>query len=445
MLDPERARRLACVALETSRAEETEVSVSQCEEELNRFTADHPVQNLVRRLARVDVRVRVDGREGKASTGTPTEDAVRTTVARALEVARHMPAAPEDPIPLPSAQDGYALRRRDPLSPDPEHTADSVARLTAAARDAGCTAAGIAAAENDLRLIANSRGLEVWDLDTRARMSLSVFNGAGAGWSSHIAATREGLEAEAVAATAVGKALDSRDPVAIEPGAYTVVLEPSAVASLLLFASYKGFGAQQVEEGSSFLVGRIGDTVADERISIADDVHHPMAIGHVFDGEGVPRTSVPLITDGVARGVVHDRRTAQRMGCRSTGHALPQPNPIGPLPTNLVLSPGGAASDDLIRDVDKGILVTECHYTNMVEPTRLTLTGMTRNGTFLIEKGQVSRPIKNMRFTQSLVEALQRVSGLGGDTKLCSALFGGFTVVPSLRVDGFHFTSQTGF
>jgi predicted Zn-dependent protease len=118
---------------------------------------------------------------------------------------------------------------------------------------------------------------------------------------------------------------------------------------------------------------------------------------------------------------------------------------MGPLPANLVLGAGDGGTEDLIRDVDRGILVTEFHYTNMVEPTRLTLTGMTRNGTFLIENGVVTRPIRNMRFTQSLVEALGRVSGIGGDARLAGALFGGNIVVPSLRVDGFRFTSQTEF
>ncbi len=444
MLDPERARRLAHVALEESRAAETEVSVTQYEQELNRFTADHPVQNLVRRLARVAVRVRVDGREGKASTGTPTDEAVRRTVRRAVEVARRMPVAGEI-LPLPAAQEGYRLRRPDPLSPDPGQTADAVARMTGLCRERGCTAAGVKGVANDLRLIANSNGLEVWDLDTQANVSLSVFHGAGAGWASGVAPRRDGLDDGAVAERAVGKAIASTTPDSVPPGDYTVVLEPAAVSALLLFAAYKGFGAQQVHDGSSFLAGKIGERVAHESISIEDDVHHPQTVGHVFDGEGVPRAPVSLIANGVACGVVHDRRTAKRTGCRTTGHAMPQPSMMGPLPSNLVLAPGTGRTDDLVRGVDRGVLVTEFHYTNMVEPTRLTLTGMTRNGTFLIENGVVTRPVKNMRFTQSLVEALGRVAGVGGDARLSGALFGGHMVVPSLAIDGFHFTSQTEF
>ncbi len=443
MLDPDRAQRLAQIALEESGADETEVCVTQYEEELNRFTADHPVQNLVRRMANVAVRVRSNGREGKASTGTPTEAAVRTTVRRAIEAARHMPAG--EFVPMAGPQEDYRLRRPDPLTPDPDHTADAVARMTGACRDAGCTAAGIQGVENDLRLIANSNGLSVWDLDTRARASLSVFADEGAGWADGLCAGRDALDVDAIARRAVDKALASRAPHGVDPGEYTVVLEPAAVASLLLFAAYKGFGAQQVQDGSSFLAGKVGERVAHESVSIDDDVYNPLTVGHVFDGEGMPRSSVALIEHGVARGLVHDRRTAQKQGCRSTGHALPQPNVSGPLPANIVMSSGAGETGDLIKDVDRGILITEFHYTNMVEPTKLTLTGMTRNGTFLIENGVVTRPVKNMRFTQSLVEALERVSGLGGDARLASALFGGYTVVPSLRVDGFRFTSRTDF
>lgn len=444
MLDRQKAKRLAEEALRVSRADETEVSVEALEQELNRFTAEHPVQNLVRNLARISVRVRVDGHEGKASTGTVTADAVRRTVERAIDCAKRTPRRSGDLMPMAGPQQ-YRLRDRAPVAPDPKATADSVARMTDACRTEGCTAAGIQSAENELKLVMNSRGLEVADLDTRTEISLTAFRDDGAGWSSDIAPRRDGIDERAIAATAVRKAVASRDARPVEPGSYTVILEPAAVASLLLFAAYKGFGAQQVEDGSSFLAGKLGQRVLGENVTIADDVHDPRTVGHTFDGEGVPRVAVRLIERGVAAGLVHDRGTARRFGCASTGHATPQPSNSGPMATNLVLAPADGRVADLLDGVDRGILVTQFHYTNMVEPTRLTLTGMTRNGTFLVERGRVTRPIRNMRFTQSLVEALNRVSGLGGDTRLASALFGGFTVVPSLRIDGFRFSSGTDF
>lgn len=444
MLDRDRARRLAQEALRASRADETEVVVEQTEQELNRFTADHPVQNLVRKLSRVSVRVRVDGHEGKASTGTATEDAVRRTVERAIAVAKMTPRPAGELLAMAGPQE-YVLRNREPVAPDPRDTSRSVGSMTARARAEGCRASGIQNAENELKLVMNSRGLEVCDLDTRAEISFTAFKDDGAGWAAGSGCNRGGMDAESIAERAVKKAVASRSAVAVKPGHYTVILEPPAVASLLLFASYKGFGAQQVEEGSSFLAGRIGQSVLGDNVTIADDVHHPLTVGHTFDGEGMPRVTVPLVERGVARNLVHDRATAHRMGCRSTGHATAQPSSDGPVASNLVLAAGSGSAQDLMRGVDRGILVTQFHYTNMVEPTQLTLTGMTRNGTFLVDRGEVGRPIKNLRFTQSLVEALRHVSGIAGDAELASALFGGYTVVPSLRIDGFHFSSGTEF
>ena len=273
MLDPDRAQRLAKAALAASNADHTEVSVELLEQELNRFTADHPVQNQLRNLARIAVRVHVDGREGKASTGTVTEEAVRRTVQKAIETARHMPRPEDGLLPMPEAQD-YDLRRADPVRPDPVHTAASVATMTGEARSKGCTAAGVQGTENELKLVMNSRGVKVWDVDTRSQISLSVFKDDGAGWASGISGDREGLDEHEIASRAVGKAIASRNPVSLDPGHYTVILEPSAVASLLLFASYKGFGAQQVQDGSSFLAGHLEEQVFGNNISITDDVYH---------------------------------------------------------------------------------------------------------------------------------------------------------------------------
>jgi PmbA protein len=447
LLDPARARRLTDAALARARGVPIEVSVQAQEQALNRFTADHPIQNLVRRTAQVSVRVLADGgRQGRACTGTLTEEGVARTVDRALALAALAPAAATDaPVLALPAPQAVALRGRGPLAPDPVGTARAVAAMSAACRAQGCRAAGIHATESTLRVVRNSAGLDVADHDTQACVSLSAFRDDGAGWGQQIAETREGLDADAVAARAVGKALASRNPAPLPPGRYTVVLEPAAVGSLLLFAASAGFGAQQVQDGSSFLAGKVGSQVFGSNVDLADDCRHPLTIGPVFDGEGLPRQRVHLVERGVARGLVHDRVTARRDGCASTGHSRPQPNADGPLPENLVLAAGRESQQALIVGVERGLLVTQFHYSNVVEPTQLTLTGMTRNGTFLIERGEILGPVRNFRYTQSLVQALQRVTGLGSDATLASALFGGHVVVPSLRIEEFGFSSGTEF
>ncbi len=477
MLDSDRARQLARAALAASTADATEVTVECQQQELNRFTADHPVQNVLRATASVAVRVQVGGRQGKASTGTPTEDAVRRTVARALAAAKLSPAQDLPPLPGPpgtggaagpdgargvrgaggaggagraagTSSSGYRLRGGGPLPSDPDATADAVGSITEAARGAGCRAAGIHHGVSTLRLVANSSGLAVDDWDTVAQISVSAFRDDGAGWACATGARHGTLDAPAVARRAVQKAVASRAPRAVPPGRYTVVLEPSAVSSLLLFTVSHGFGAQQVMDGCSFLSGRLGEPVFGENVSVSDDAFHPLTVGPVFDGEGLPRQRVTLVERGVARSVVHDQLTARRAGCASTGHALPQPSREGPQPGNLCLLPGDGArggTEELIRGVKRGLLVTQFHYSNVVEPTKLTLTGMTRNGTFLIENGEIVGAVKNMRYTESLVEAFRRVTALGGNAELSSALFGGWVVVPSVRIEEFQFSSGTEF
>jgi len=447
MIDPDRARRLAEVALSASGAESTEVSITASQQALNRFTHEHPVQNVARQEVSIAVRVHEGGRQGKASTGTPTEEAVRRTVERARAAARLAPAQELAPMPGQPAG-GHTLRGGGPLPADPEAAADAVGRIAETARGADCRVTGIHHGCSTLRLVANSAGLLVHDWDTVAQVSVSAFKDDGAGWAFANGPTHAGLDAPGVARRAVHKATSSRAARAVPPGRYTVVLEPAAISSLLLFTASHGFGAQQVSDGCSFLVGRLGEPVFGRNVSVADDAFHPLTVGPVFDGVGMPRQRVALVEGGVARNLVHDQVTARRAGCTSTGHAQPQPSRDGPYAGNLVLEPAGAGqsgSAELIRGIKRGLLVTQFHYSNVVEPTKLTLTGMTRNGTFLIEDGEIVGAVKNMRYTESLVDAFQRVSAIGADPTLASALFGGWAVVPSVRIEDFGFSSGTEF
>ncbi len=444
MLDVHAARQWAQVCLASSSADETEVVVEGLLQEVNRFTTEHPVQNVVRNDVAVSVRARIEGREAKAVTGVLDESGLGRVTERACALARQAPRL-DDEAPALTAPHDLEPRHDDPLDVDPQRTSDRVAAMTEPCREAGCRAAGIHETASHLRLVANSAGLVVHDWVNHGEVSLSVFRDDGAGWANHLVPGAGELDVEGVAARAVSKALASRKADALDPGHVTVVLEPSAVASLLLFTAASGFGAQQVQEGASFLSGKLGEPVLGDNVTIVDDAFDPRTLGHRFDGVGARRERVTLIESGVARSLVHDERTARRAGCASTGHARPQPAPGGPVPSNLILESGEGDVGALVAGVDRGVLVTEFHYTNIVEPTALTLTGMTRYGTFAIENGQVGRPLRNMRFTQSLVEAFRNISGVGGEALLCSALFGGYVVVPALRIDGFSFSSATEF
>jgi PmbA protein len=183
--------------------------------------------------------------------------------------------------------------------------------------------------------------------------------------------------------------------------------------------------------------------VAVPGVTIGDDALDPGTIGAPFDFEGVPRRRVDLIRDGVFLDAVYDRRTGKEAGRGSTGHALPAPNPDGPYPLNLAMTPGDATLEQMIAATERGVLVTRFHYSNVVNPVESSITGMTRDGTFLIEHGEVVRPVVNFRFTQSILAALSTVSMVGDRAELASEFFFSASRVPALKIEEFNFSGRS--
>ena len=243
------------------------------------------------------------------------------------------------------------------------------------------------------------------------------------------------------AAKSATKAGTTTNAVAIDAGDYPVVLEEYAVVDLLDMLGYLGFSALAVQEERSFV--EIGKRIGSELVSIVDDGRDPAGLPMAFDYEGVAKQRVTLLDGGVCRGVVHDAQTAARDGVTSTGHGLPAPNPYGPFPLNQVMAAGDTPRDDLIAGLDRGLLVTRFHYTNPVHPKLAIVTGMTRDGTFLVEGGRIVGPVKNLRFTQSYVDAVAGVVGVARERKTLKGFLGG-VVVPALRLEGWTFTGTTG-
>jgi predicted Zn-dependent protease len=228
----------------------------------------------------------------------------------------------------------------------------------------------------------------------------------------------------------------------LEPGRYEVVLSPSCVSNVLGFLALYGFNGRAVEEGRSF--ARLGEPQFDERITLADDVAHPLAVGIPFDAEGTPKRRVEIVREGVTVGLVHDRRTAKALGVESTGNAVAGMGAWGALPANLVLEPGSSSRDDLVASLERGLVVTDLWYTRILDPRTQVVTGLTRNGVWLVEDGRIVRPVTNMRFTQSFVDALApgQVRGVGSDLTLVGgATFGvGAYAAPSLHLAAWNFT-----
>lgn len=463
LLQPDHALELLRGIVQKSPAEQTEATLECVEDRFVRFADVGPTQDADRERYELCLRVRLapkDGsrgpfagwREARASCGTLDEASTGAALERALTLAE-VSEPNAELVPMGGPVD---VRESAAERPTMDHTfrekAAWIERAVAACEERDLAPAGLVETTAMTRTLVNSNGREVHGARSRAAFSLTASSiggdagaGGGAGFAESIAANVERIDAGSVIRRAVGKAVQSRAPMAIDPGEYTVVLEPAAVSSLVLFAAYHGFGAREVHEKSSFLCGRVDEKTFPESLGIHDDAGNEVYPGFHFDGEGSPKRRVPLLEGGALRGPVTDERWARKLGVANTGHARPQPSPEGPAATNLVLSPGNESLDQLVAGVRRGLLVSQFHYTNMIEPCDLTLTGMTRNGTFLIEDGRVTHAVKNLRFTHSLVDALRGVTGVGNRLEVAGALFDGEVVCPALRIDGFRFTSTTDF
>ena len=446
MLGKEKLKAIADRVLSFSGADQTEVMIVGGDEHLTRFAANRIHQNVSETDVTVRVRAVFGHKMGVASGNDLSDEALRQVVEAAETVARFQQDNP-DFHSLPEAQpapeiDAYIAATAEC---SPEQRAQGVATICALSRENGLQAAGAFSTEVQETLLVNSLGIAAYHRGTTANVVTVIMSDDSSGYGAATAADVSTLDPEAVGKVAVDKALQSRHPTGIEPGAYTVILEEAAVADMLSSLGFTGFGALALQEGRSFMTGRLGQPVTGANITIWDDGLDPRGLVLPFDFEGVPKQRVTLIENGIARGAVYDSFTAGReAGKVSTGHSLPAPNTMGPIPLNLFMAPGTATKAEMLASIERGIWVTRFHYTNTVHPVKTVLTGMTRDGTFLIENGAITRPLKNFRFTQSILEAFGRAELLSSECVLIKGRRGGI-YVPAAKIHEFQFTGTTEF
>jgi len=444
LIGPDETRRVADAALNVAGVDGAEVLAMHEWGGLTRFASSAIHQSTWREDTSVRVRAVRDGRVGVAATNDFTPAGAR----RAAEQAREMTevVAP-DPM-FPGFAPAAAIDTTDGFDEEtavttPRVRAERVAAVVAQCSD-GLTAAGAYETMAVEVGLANTAGQFCWAPTTQASLTTVVTGDGGRNGFAEVFAGRAGeVDAEAVGRRAAGKADAGRDPHDLEEGRYEVVLEPSAVSTLVGFLAFLGFGGRSLLEGRSCFSGRDGERVAASLVSIYHDALSPLTLGIPFDFEGSPRRRVDLIDRGVFVDGVYDLRVGAMAGKATTGHALPPPNPDGPFPLNLFMEPGEATLEEMIAATGRGVLVTRFHYSNVVHQVESTITGMTRDGTFLIEDGEVKHPVKNLRFTQSIIDALSAVSMVGRDTELASEFFFSASRVPALKIDSFHFTGRS--
>jgi len=437
---------VAEAALGTGGADDVEALVYRQAGGLTRFASSRIHQSAWREDLWVRVRVAVDGnRVGTATVHAADADAVRRTARRAAEVAGTMPPDPGYPgMPGPAAYPEAGRHDEATAAADPTTRAGLVAGVIRRL-PAGIVAAGACETRELEIALANTRGVRAAGATTAASFSILADAGSGTGWAEGTEPALADLDVAALGERAARKAVDSREPRELAPGAYPVVLEPTAASVMVQWLGWLGFGAKAYDEGRSFLVGRLGQRVCSPLVTIVDDATAADTIAVGFDFEGVPKRRVTLIDEGVAASLVYDFRAATGHGVEPTGHGLPAPSAEGALPMHLAMLPGHIPQAELVAGLERGLLVTRFHYTNLVNLMDTTITGMTRDGTFWVEDGKIAGAVRNLRFTQSILEALSSVRAVGAETELAAEDGYGAARAPALAIDRFSFSSATTF
>lgn len=439
MVGKERALDIVDKAIKASPGDQTEVRLTSYQNQLTRYANSVIHQNVAESNARLSVKVYLGKKMGRAGTNKLDDASILRTVNLAAAIARVSPENPEFiSLPGPRPLEDALCYFEETAQATPEVRAENVLKVIERAARSGFEAAGAHPTYVSETAIGNSLGVRAYGASTSADLTCVVLSEDGSGFARASSRNLSDIDAEQIGEEATCRCEMNRRQVDLEPGEYAVILEPYAVAELISFLS-GSFSALSYQEGRSPLCGKMGTQIMSPLITIYDDGLDPLGAPFPFDGEGQPKSGIVLVQDGVARNVVYDSFSAFREGKKeSTGHG----GYSGGYPSNLFVcaAPGADVSrEELLGGLKRGILVTRFHYVRTVHSQKTIITGMTRDGTFLVEDGKITGAIRNLRFTESILRALGSVEAVGRERKLL-----GSTVAPAMRLGKFNFTGQAG-
>ena len=445
-----------------SSAEEVEAIFTSSRFALTRFANNTIHQNVEEENSVVSIRTNFAGRTARSTANQFDDESLRRAITASEGLAR-VQAADPDLLPMPASDEAKAAGEGaratrffdETAAITPAERAEVVRDMVSVAGKYKLTAAGIYSNAESCEGIFNSRGLAKWHEQTLAEVSITMLGDDSSGWQKLNSPDVTKLDAAGLAETAAQKAIESARPREIAPGKYTVILEPSAALDIVGFMFWDYSGVAILDQ-RSFLNDRIGTQLFGENVNIWDDVAHPLQAGSPFDGEGMERQRVRLVENGVVKRVVYARATAEKMKkseyagkvgtIEATGHGFPLPNEAGEMPMNIVFGrPHKPESiEEMIASTERGVLVTRLWYIREVDPYEKIVTGMTRDGTFLVEKGKIQCGVRNFRFNQSLISMLSNVEAMGVPVRACGEESFDM-VVPAMKVREFNFTEVTTF
>ena len=425
-------------------APDVEAMIGAGRHALTRFANNTIHQNVADRSSYLSVRAVLDQRTARATTNRLDDDSIRRVVEEAVAITRLQAPDPQlQPLAEPSAIPDIARHFVETADLTPQARAAAAAEAIRIVEEQGQTAAGIFSNSESAFAILNSRGVFAYHPETTAVFSITAMGGDSSGWAKASACRVSELNPAQLARTASGKAAQSANPRLLAPGKYTVILEPSAVLDMV-GQVFGDFSATALRDGRSFLGDRLGANLFGHVIQITDDVTHPLQSGAPFDGEGLRRRNLILVDNGVPRDVAYSRQAAAAAGVEPTGHGFPLPNEIGEAPANIVFQGGATSVDRMIASTQHGILVTRLWYIREVDPYEKIMTGMTRDGAFLIEHGEVRGGIRNFRVNQSVIDWLNNVEALSPSCRAAGEEAPDM-VVPAMKAHEFNFTEVTKF
>ena len=445
MLGQTKIHHIANQVLAVSRADETEIVIIASTMGLTRFANNQVHQNLERKNINVNLRVVKDKKIGVASGNLNfwqeklAKNDLKRIVDQALLIAK---SQKQDPhfvsLPGPAKYPKIVSFSKKTAAFSPADRAKKVGQVIKQALSHQLGAFGaIQAGVNEIA-VANSAGVFAYFPETYSSLNITMMGKGRSGYASEVAVDIDQIKPEKVAQKSAQKATVGRKEVELRPGKYEVILEPPAVNQMLLYLSYLGFGGRSYHEGRSFISGKLGQKIVGDNITIWDDGLDVIGFPVPFDFEGVPKEKLSLIEKGIVKNILYDSYLASKYGQKSTGHGLIAPNTLDALAGHLRIKPGNKPASQLISEVKRGILVSRLWYVN-AHHNNLVITGLTRDGTFLIEKGEIVAPIKDMRITQSIPKALSKVTGISKETKVEES-WTGANLVPVLRISDFNFT-----
>jgi predicted Zn-dependent protease len=466
MLTSEQAGDIFDRVRKLSSADEVEVLFSGGRFALTRFANNTIHQNVKDENHTISVRTVFAGRTARASTNRFDDDSLRRVVESSESLAR-VQHPDSDLLPMPDSREAegnadMSVRATQPsryhertAAITPQVRAEGVHKIVGVAKQHQLTTAGIFSSAESVEGIFNSHGLSNWHTQTLAEVSITMIGGDSSGWQKANSPDVDNLDPLRMAEIAARKARDAAHPAELSPGKYTVILEPSAALDIVgfMFWDYSGMA---ILDQRSFLTGRIGSKLFGENITIWDDVAHPLQNGSPFDGEGMRRQRVLLVKNGIVQRVVYARATAARMKnsdqkdrvgpIAATGHGFALPNEMGEMPLNIVFAApeNPQTLEEMIASTERGVLVTRLWYIREVDPYEKIVTGMTRDGTFLVENGRVRQGVRNFRFNESLIQMLSHVEAMSVPVRSCGEESFDM-VVPAMKIRDFNFTEVTKF